>query len=103
MINANRIHTPYHDLNGSTRGSTPTDASVGASITAPRVPAWVQHRAVYRTGGRTVYVVETDRVHAARPDLEHLERAGWDVHIDRVPASTHARITLTQRELAKAA
>lgn len=91
----NRIHTPYHDLRDTTSGAARTGA--------PRIPAWAQHRAVYRAGGRTVYVVETDRVHAARTDLERLERSGWDVRIDRDPATAHARIALTQRAFAKAA
>lgn len=65
------------------------------------VPAWVQHRSVYRAAGRTLYVVETDRLEDARLDLARLNRAGWDVQIEG--EASEARITLTRRDFAKAA
>jgi len=61
------MRTPYHAL--------------GAG--SPRVPEWAQHRTVYRTAGRTLYRVGTDRLDAARRDLSTLAARGWDVEIDR--------------------
>lgn len=60
------IRTPYHEL--------------GAG--APRIPEWAQHRSVYRSAGRTLYLVETDSIDIARPDLDTLSSRGWDVQID---------------------
>lgn len=73
------LRTPYHEL--------------GAG--APCVPAWAQHRSVYRAGGRTLYLVETDRLDAARRDLDALARNGWSVEIDRDGET--ANITLSRR------
>lgn len=91
MKNINHTHsapvrTPYHSLGG------------GHEMI---VPGWAQHRSVYRAAGRTLYVVETDRLDDARLDLARLSRAGWAVQIEGEPSD--ARITLTRRDLAKAA
>lgn len=72
------IRTPYHEL--------------GAG--SPRVPAWAQHRSVYRSAGRTLYLVETDSLDTARHDLDTLSSRGWDVHIDQ--ADTRASISLSR-------
>ena len=77
--NITPIRTPYHELGG---GNTPI------------VPEWAQHRSVYRAAGRTLYLVETDRLDAARCDLDSLAGLGWDVRID--PAGSGANITLTR-------
>ena len=66
--NITHIRTPYHELG---RGSMPL------------VPEWAQHRSVYRAAGRTLYHVATDRLDAARNDLDSLAGLGWDVQIDR--------------------
>lgn len=78
--------TPYHSLGG------------GAEM---RVPDWAQHRSVYRAAGRTLYLVETDRLSDARADLARLDRAGWDVQVHEDGGA--ARIALTRRDLARAA
>ncbi|MBU3994443.1 MAG: hypothetical protein KKF42_01505 [Actinobacteria bacterium] len=62
------LHTPYHALGDGSR---------------PRVPEWATHRSVYRSSGRTLYLVETDRFDAAEGDLAALSQHGWDVQIDR--------------------
>ncbi|UOQ57743.1 hypothetical protein MUN78_02540 [Leucobacter allii] len=82
------LRTPYHSLG---------DAD------AMRVPAWAQHRSVYRSSGRTLYLVETDRLPEAQRDLARLDRAGWDVRVSEDPAGSSARIALTRRDLARAA
>lgn len=83
------LRTPYHSL-GEGREML--------------VPDWAQHRSVYRTGGRTLYLVETDRLEEARGDLHRLDRAGWEVRVaeDRDTRGS-ARIALTRRDLARAA
>ena len=80
--------TPYHAL---------------GSEQQLRIPAWAQHRAVYRTSGRTLYLVETDRLADAKRDLAHLDRAGWDVRISHPEIGDTARIALTRKDLARAA
>ncbi|MFF8819418.1 MULTISPECIES: hypothetical protein [Leucobacter] len=71
--------TPYHSL------------GEGAKM---RIPAWAQHRSVYRSAGRTLYVVETDTLADARRDLVRLDKAGWDVAVEA--AGTNARIALSR-------
>jgi len=66
------LRTPYHALGELTRHDG-----------TPRVPEWAQHRSVYRAAGRTLYLVETDRLDAAQHDLDALSRLGWQVRIDR--------------------
>lgn len=61
------LRTPYHAL---------------GELGTPRVPEWAGHRSVYRAAGRTLYLVETDRLDAARRDLRMLAQGGWDVQID---------------------
>lgn len=78
-----RLRTPYHALGGE-RGV--------------RVPEWVGHRSVYRGSGRTLYLIETDRLASAREDLERLSREGWDVTIERGRAGD--RIALSEPALA---
>lgn len=78
--------TPYHSLGGESE---------------MRIPDWAQRRSVYRTSGRTLYFVETDRIDDARRDLAQLDRAGWNVSVDADGPA--ARIALTRRELAQAA
>lgn len=73
------LHTPYHEL---------------GELGRPRVPEWAGHRAVYRAAGRTLYLVETDRLDAAKGDLDALARSGWQVRIEREGAA--ANITLTR-------
>lgn len=75
------IHTPYHELG---------DAGT------PRVPAWAQRRSVYRSAGRTLYLVETDRIDSARRDLDALADRGWNVQIDRADG-TAASIALSRK------
>lgn len=82
------LRTPYHSLGDAAE---------------MRVPTWAQHRSVYRTSGRTLYLVETNRLGDARHDLEQLDRSGWDVRVDPAPAGELSRIALTRRELAQAA
>ncbi len=85
---ARPLRTPYHSLGGETE---------------MRVPSWAQHRSVYRASGRTLYLVETDRLSEAKNDLRRLDRAGWDVRVDKTSAGSRARIAFTRRELARAA
>ncbi len=80
MTNITALRTPYHAL-GDGDG--------------PHVPEWAQHRAVYRSAGRTLYVVETDRLDAARTDLDALARDGWNVQVDRDGRSASIALTRT--------
>lgn len=64
-----RVRTPYHELGESGE---------------PHVPHWAGQRSVYRSGGRTLYLVETDRIDSAQRDLDALAQRGWDVRIDPV-------------------
>ena len=73
------IRTPYHAL-GAGR--------------SPVIPEWAGHRSVYRSAGRTLYRVETERLDAARDDLASLTGLGWDVRID--PAGAGASIVLSR-------
>ena len=82
------LRTPYHALGADQE---------------MRVPVWAQHRSVYRTAGRTIYLVETDRLADARGDLATLDRAGWDVRIAAGADGDPTRIALTRREFARAA
>lgn len=59
-------HTPYRHL--SATGS-------------PVVPSWAERRSVYRSGGRTLYLVETSQLDAAQHDLHRLASEGWDVRV----------------------
>jgi hypothetical protein len=77
--NITPLRTPYHELSA---GDTPV------------VPEWAGHRSVYRAAGRTLYLVETDRLDAARDDLDSLAGLGWDVRIDC--AGSGANIVLTR-------
>ncbi len=79
--------TPYHSLGD------------GEMI----IPDWAQHRSVYRTSGRTLYVVDTDRLGDAKGDLARLNRAGWDVQVAEHPEHASARIAFARRDLAVAA
>ena len=78
-----RLYTPYHALGGE-RGT--------------RVPDWAGHRSVYRGSGRTLYLIETDRLASAREDLERLSSEGWDVTIER--GRSGDRIALSEPVLA---
>lgn len=71
--------TPYHSLGH--------DAAL-------HIPEWAQHRSVYRSNGRTLYVVETDSIDSARTDLARLDRAGW--HVDVTESGPAARIALSR-------
>ena len=82
------LHTPYHAL-GTAEGL--------------RVPGWAERRSVYRTEGRTVYLVETTCLDLARRDLRTLDRAGWEISIDEGVDGVGATIALTQRDLARVA
>ncbi|WP_336660635.1 hypothetical protein [Leucobacter sp. USHLN153] len=82
------LRTPYHSLSGA-------DEML--------VPEWAQRRSVYRSSGRTLYLVETDRLSDARRDLKRLDRAGWDVRVATADEADHARIAFTRRDLAQAA
>lgn len=82
------LRTPYHSL---------------GTADAMRVPAWADQRSVYRSAGRTLYVVDTASFADARADLKLLDRAGWDVQVAKDPAGSGARIGLTRRDLARAA
>ena len=73
------LRTPYHALGDGT---------------APRVPDWATHRSVYRSSGRTLYLVETDRFDAAQRDLATLSRVGWHVAVDR--SGSNASIALSR-------
>ncbi|WP_025134719.1 hypothetical protein [Leucobacter sp. PH1c] len=81
------LRTPYHSL---------------GSGSEMHVPEWAQHRSVYRTSGRTLYLVETDQPSAARGDLERLTRSGWDVRVERAPQGELTRIALTRGDLGRA-
>lgn len=85
---AQTLRTPYHSLGGED---------------GMRIPRWAQHRSVYRAAGRTLYLVETDRVDDARLDLKRLDRAGWNVQVTEDPEGSTSRIALTRKELARAA
>ncbi|MGO3147057.1 MAG: hypothetical protein ACTIJ6_05185 [Leucobacter sp.] len=71
--------TPYHSLGDET---------------TMRIPRWAQHRSVYRSAGRTLYVVETEKLGDARRDLARLNRAGWDVSVDA--DGSNARIAFSR-------
>lgn len=88
LVATNRrpARTPYHSLGGDTD---------------MRIPSWAQRRSVYRSSGRTLYLVETDRLDDAQRDLAQLDRAGWDVSVET--AGDASRIALTRRDLARAA
>lgn len=75
-----RLHTPYHEL---------------GEAGAPRIPAWAGRRSVYRSAGRTLYLVETDRIDTARRDLDALERSGWNVQIDAADGKDRVALTYT--------
>lgn len=77
--NITPIRTPYHEL--------------GAG--SPRIPAWAKHRSVYRSAGRTLYLVETDSLDTARRDLDTLSNSGWEVRIDE--AAERASISLSRK------
>lgn len=68
-----QIRTPYHEL---------------GEAGAPRVPGWVGHRSVYLSAGRTLYLVQTDQLDAARQDLAALADRGWEVTVDPSHGST---------------
>lgn len=78
--------TPYHSLGGETQ---------------MHIPDWAQHRSVYRSAGRTLYVVETDTFADAKKDLARLGRAGWNVSIENTGPG--ARIAFSRMNLAHAA
>lgn len=82
------LRTPYHAL-----------GELAQHDGTPRVPEWAQHRSVYRAAGRTLYLVETDRLDAARQDLDALSRLGWQVQVDRADdrSGDVANITLSRR------
>ena len=81
---ARTLRTPYHAL-----------GELALHDGTPRVPEWAQHRSVYRAAGRTLYLVETDRLDAAQHDLDALSRLGWQVQVDR--EGDAANITLSRR------
>ncbi|MCB1274062.1 MAG: hypothetical protein KDB25_06670 [Leucobacter sp.] len=78
------MRTPYHEL-----------GQLGSGDGSLRVPAWAQHRSVYRSAGRTLYLVETDRLAEAGTDLDALARRGWHVRVDR--EGDAANITLSRQ------
>lgn len=79
--NISNIRTPYHELG---------DGSL-------RVPSWAQHRSVYRSAGRTLYLVETDALATAHSDLNTLSDRGWEVRIERAEgAGSTANISLSR-------
>lgn len=82
------LRTPYHSLGGND---------------GMHVPEWAKQRSVYRTSGRTLYLVETDALDDARADLARLSRAGWDVQVTEDPDTERAQIALTRRDVARAA
>ncbi|PRI10247.1 hypothetical protein [Leucobacter massiliensis] len=84
------LRTPYHSLGD------------GSEMV---VPSWAQHRSVYRSSGRTLYLVDTERLSDAHGDLARLDRAGWEVRVAEDPEApgSRARIALSRRELAQAA
>lgn len=65
--NISTIRTPYHELGDG----------------SPIVPDWAQHRSVYRSAGRTLYLVETNVLASAHRDLDTLSNRGWSVQIER--------------------
>ena len=77
--NITKIHTPYHELGDG----------------SPLVPEWAQHRSVYRSAGRTLYLVETDSLATAHRDLDTLSNSGWEVRIDE--AAERASISLSRK------
>lgn len=80
--NITTIRTPYHELGDG----------------ALRVPGWAQHRSVYRSAGRTLYLVETDALATATKDLDTLADRGWDVLIERTGAkNATANISLSRK------
>lgn len=83
-----RLRTPYHDL-----GEAGT----------PRIPAWASRRSVYRSAGRTLYLVETDRLEAARRDLAALRRNGWEVQIDAGGGADRVALVSTPSDSQRAA
>lgn len=78
--------TPYHSLGDNAE---------------MRIPEWAQHRSVYRSAGRTLYVVETDELAAAKRDLARLDRSGWNVSVET--EGNRARIAFSRREYVQAA
>lgn len=82
------LRTPYHSL---------------GTADEMRVPKWADQRSVYRSAGRTLYIVDTASFADARADLKTLDRAGWEVQVAKDPAGSGARIALTRRDLARAA
>lgn len=82
------LRTPYHSL---------------GTADEMRVPTWADQRSVYRSAGRTLYVVDTTSFADARSDLKLLDRAGWDVQVAKDPAGSGARIAFTRRDLVRAA
>lgn len=82
------LRTPYHSL---------------GSADEMRVPGWAEQRSVYRSAGRTLYLVDTSRLADARADLKTLDRAGWKVQVAKDPSGSRARIALTRRDVARAA
>ena len=82
------LRTPYHSL---------------GTADEMRVPSWADQRSVYRSAGRTLYVVDTASFADARADLKTLDRAGWDVQVAKDPGGSGARIALTRRDVARAA
>ena len=79
--NITKIHTPYHELGDG----------------SPLVPEWAQHRSVYRSAGRTLYLVETDSLATAHRDLDTLSSRGWDVRIERKGSNPTANISLSRK------
>lgn len=79
--NITTLRTPYHELGDG----------------SPRIPGWAQHRSVYRSAGRTLYLVETDSLAGASQDLDTLSNRGWDVRIERGGSSSAvANISLSR-------
>lgn len=62
------VRTPYHAL---------------GDLGQLRIPEWAQHRSVYRSAGRTLYLVETDRLTSAQADLDSLASSGWEVAVEQ--------------------
>lgn len=81
MTNITHMRTPYHELGESG---------------APMVPEWARHRSVYRSAGRTLYLVETDSIEVAEADLATLVERGWRVQVDRSADELGASISLTR-------
>lgn len=87
MSQMRHARTPYHSLGDGTE---------------TRIPDWAEHRSVFRTAGRTLYLVETAHLAEAAPDLRELDHAGWNVSVEQSDAPL-ARIALTRRILPEAA